>query len=230
MKYSAPAARKFLVSLREVGTLTSLSYRNEKKPKHREVNESISRAAILLLCSHIESFFEDAIVDILDFHQRNQTPMNILPSKLKFIQTMRKPISDSLSYERRWRILEEISKSYFVDENNRCQPGVFKAELHLKGFASPGSEAVESLFDGVGIAKIWNRVENQSGSTTLKRSLDGFVARRNNITHGASSDKPTLSDVKIYIRDMCTIVKIFDRVITNYLVDDFQVSSPWGTS
>jgi hypothetical protein len=230
MKYHSPASRKFLVSLREVGTLTSLSYPNEKTSKHREINESISRASILLLCSHIESFFEDAIVDILDFHQRNQTPMKMLSPKLKFIQTMRKPISEKLSYDKRWKILEEISKSNFVNDNNHCQPGIFNTELHLKGFASPGSEAVENLFDGIGISKVWDRIENQFGSATLKRSLDGFVARRNNITHGASSDKPTLSDVKIYIRDMCTIVRMFELVITDYLTNDFNVSSPWETS
>lgn len=229
MKYHSPASRKFLFSLREVGTLTSISYQNEKTSKQREINESISRASILLLCSHIESFLEDSIVDILDFHQRNQTPMTMLPTKLKFIQTMRKPLSDSLSYEKRWQILEEIGKSHFVDDNQNCKPGIFNTELDLKGFASPGSGEVERLFDDIGITKIWDRVQTQAASSNLKRSLDGFVARRNNITHGASSDKPAIEDVKVYIRDMCKIVLYFDLVITDYLVNDFDVSYPWET-
>jgi hypothetical protein len=224
---SSPALLKFFNNLREVGTLISLSKSKEITAKSREINECLSRASILLLCSHIESFFEDLIVDIIEFHEQNQTSIAMLPLKLKVIQTVRKPLSDSLSSEKKWKIIESISQSLFTDDTNNCQLGMFDAALHLKGFASPGSRAVENLFDGIGIPTIWSPVEQKTTNTNLRRSLDAFISRRNSITHGASADKPTNADVKIYICDLCEIVRIFDSIVSEYLINNFNVEDPW---
>jgi hypothetical protein len=151
----------------------------------------------------------------------------MLPVKLKVIQTIRKPLSDSLSPEKKWKIIENISQSLFTDDTKKSQPGMFDAALHLKGFASPGSGAVENLFDGIGIPNIWSLVEQKTTNTSLKRSLDAFVSRRNSITHGASADKPTIADVKIYICDLCEIVRIFDSIVDRYLTDNFNIKDPW---
>jgi RiboL-PSP-HEPN len=224
---SSPALLNFFGNLREVGTLISLSKSKEVTAKSREINECLSRASTLLLCSHIESFFEDLIVDIIDFHENNQTAVMMLPIKLRVIQTVRKPLSDSLSPEKKWKIIESISQNLFTDDTNKCQLGMFDAALHLKGFASPGSGAVENLFDGIGMSNIWSLVEQINTNTNSRRSLDAFVSRRNSITHGASADKPTIADVKIYIYDLCEIVRIFDSIVGRYLADDFNIKDPW---
>ncbi len=204
-----------------------MSKLNALTARERTINECISRSAILLLCSHIESFFEDLIVDIIDFHELSHTSISKLPVKLKSIQTLRKPIIDSFSLEKKWKILKNISQSSFLNDDGVCDEGIFDADLHLKGFASPGSESVESLFDGVGMAKIWSLVEAKDSSVNLRRSLDAFINRRNNITHGASSDKPTIEDIKSYVRDICDIVRIFNSIVTEYLITDFSIKDPW---
>jgi RiboL-PSP-HEPN len=228
MKPHSPAMENFFNNLKEVGTLISISKLNALTSKERRINECLSRSSMLLLCSHVESFFEDLIVDTIDFHERNQTLVSILPVKLKSIQTLRKPILDSLSAEKKWNIIQDISQSSFVDDTQVCKQGMFNAELHLKGFASPGSEAVENLFDGIGISKIWDLVEQKDSSVNLKRSLNVFISRRNGITHGASSDKPTIEDVKIYVCDVCEIVRTFNLIVTKYLIDNFDNNDPWG--
>jgi hypothetical protein len=230
MNYRSPALLKFFDNLKEVGTLLSMSKLNVLTSRDREINESLSRASILLLCSHIESFFEDLVCDILVCHEYNQTPIARLPMKLKTIQTLRKPLLDSLSSEKKWRIIQSISESDFTDETEICKQGIFNAELHLKGFASPGSAALESLFDGIGISRVWNLVEQQDSSVNWKISLDGFISRRNGITHGASSDKPTIEDVKTYVRDLCQIVRIFNLIASQYLVNEFEITDPWQIS
>jgi hypothetical protein len=224
---SSPALLKFFNNLREVGTLISLSKSKEVTAKSREINECLSRASTLLLCSHIESFFEDLIVDIIEFHEKNQTTIAMLPLKLKVIQTVRKPLLESLSTEKKWKIIEGISQSLFADDTNKCQLGLFDPALHLKGFASPGSGAIENLFDGIGIHNIWSIVEQKTTNTSLRRSLDAFVSRRNSITHGASADKPTIEDVRIYICDLCEIVRIFDSIVDRHLIDNFNIKDPW---
>jgi RiboL-PSP-HEPN len=226
-KYRSPALLKFWTNLREVGTLISLSYINETSPKQRDINECLSRASMLLLCSHVESFFEGLIVDILSFHENNQTPVNILPTPLKVTQILSKPLLDTLSHEKKWKILEEISQNLLIDENQKCSQGIFQEKLHLNGFASPGSGNVENLFKGVGISCIWNLVEQKAGNENPKIRLNVFVSRRNNITHGSSGDKPTIGDVRNYICDMCMIVKIFNSIVTEYLINNFNVEDPW---
>jgi RiboL-PSP-HEPN len=226
-KYRSPALLKFWINLREVGTLISLSYINETTPKQRDINECLSRASMLLLCSHIESFFEGLIVDILSFHENNQTPVSMLPTPLKVTQILSKPLSDSLSPEKKWKILEEISQNLLANENQKCRQGVFQEKLHLNGFASPGSSNVENLFKGIGIFSIWSLVEQKAGNENSKIRLNVFVSRRNNITHGSSDDKPTIGDVKNYIRDMCLIAKIFNSIATEYLINNFNAEDPW---
>ncbi|WP_310422260.1 MAE_28990/MAE_18760 family HEPN-like nuclease [Chamaesiphon sp. VAR_48_metabat_135_sub] len=226
-KHRSPALLKFWTNLREVGTLISLSYVNETTPKQRDINECLSRASMLLLCSHVESFFEGLIVDILSFHENNQTPVSILPIPLKVTQILSKPLLDSLNPEKKWKILEEISQNLLTDENQKCKQGIFQEKLHLNGFASPGSSNVENLFKGIGISSIWSLVEQKAGNENSKIRLNVFVSRRNNITHGSSDDKPTIGDVRNYIRDMCLVVKIFNSIVTEYLINDFNVEDPW---
>jgi hypothetical protein len=226
-KYRSPALLKFWINLREVGTLISLSYINETTPKQRDVNECLSRASMILLCSHVESFFEGLIVDILSFHENNQTPVNILPIPLKVTQIFSRPLLDSLSHDKKWKILEEISQNLLTDENQKCKQGIFQEKLHLNGFASPGSNNVENLFKGIGISSIWSLVEQKAGNENSKIRLNVFVNRRNNITHGSSGDKPTIGDVRSYICDMCLVVKIFNSIVTEYLIDNFNVEDPW---
>lgn len=226
-KYRSPALLKFWINLREVGTLISLSYINETTPKQRDINECLSRASMLLLCSHVESFFEGLIVDILSFHENNQTPVHILPIPLKVTQILSKPLLDSLSHEKKWKILEEISQNLLTDENQKCKQGMFQEKLHLNGFASPGSSNVENLFKGIGISSIWNLVEQKTGNENSKIRLNVFVSRRNNITHGSSGDKPTIGDIRNYVCDMCLVVKIFNSIVTEYLIKGFNVENPW---
>ena len=227
IQYRSLALKKFWINLREVGTLISLSYPNEVTSRQRETNECLSRAAILLLCSHIEAFFEDLIIDVLRFHENNQTSIDMLPIHLKVIQIIRKPLSENLVPEKKWTILESISQSSFMDKAERCSVGMFNANLHLKGFASPGEENIENLFKGVGVLRVWDLIQVKAGTNNLKISLNNFVNRRNNITHGGFTDKPTIGDVKTYIRDVCKVTIIFNDIVTKYLTDDFNVENPW---
>jgi hypothetical protein len=199
IRYRSPALIKFWNNLREVGILASLYKEGRISNKQTEINESLARSCILLLCSHLESFFEDSIVDVLTFHECNNTSMNSLPDRLKVIQTLRKPLTDNLGSDQKWKIIEDISQSQFTDVGNKCYQGILDANLHLKGFASPGSENVRDLFKGVGIDNIWELVEQQVNTNRFNKNLNNFVNRRNNITHGSAADKPTIENVRGYL-------------------------------
>jgi RiboL-PSP-HEPN len=227
-RYRSPALIKFWINLREVGVLVSLYKQDKITTKQTEINESLARSCILLLCSHIESFFEDSIVDILTFHEYNNTPMNNLPDRLKVVQTLRKPLTDSLGSDKKWKIIEGISQSPFTGIGNKCCQGIFDASLHLKGFASPGSENVNDLFKDVGIDNIWELVENKVNTNRFKKNLNNFVNRRNNITHGSAADKPTIENVREYVKDLCAIAVVFNDILTEYLKNNFNIENPWS--
>ena len=231
MKYSirAPALKKLWFDLKEVGTLISLREVTESKPKQRKVNESLSRASLLLLCSCMEGFFERLVEDILQFHEFNETSVAALPRHLRVIQVCnRGTISDSATIENKWKFIRQVSISQLSDDSQNCTSGVFLAELHTKGFASPGSNDVNKLFQSIGIEDVWGLVEKRTGSVTLKRSLNSLVFRRNNIAHGNLADKLTLSDFKVTVRDMCSLARLFNDVTVQYLMDEFNTTHLWG--
>ncbi len=228
--YSAcsPALKDFWTNLKEVGTLISLCEMPETKSIQRIRNESLCRSSLVLLCSHMESFFETLIVDILQFHEFNQTPVVKLPNQLRVSQIWKDPSSiASANSDKKLRYILSIKSSLLADNLEVCVSGSFDSDLNTKGFASPGSKEVEKLFNSIGIAKIWDTIKAKTGNEVLKDSLNGFVLRRHNIAHGNSGDRPTISDVRLKIIDMCRLVRVFDQIVFEYLTNDFAAQDLW---
>lgn len=222
----SPALKDFWVNLKEVGTIMSLFEVNETAIKKKPVNESLSRAALVLLCSHFENFFESLIIDILTFHESNQTSISQLPERLRVTQILKSPdLLDKPYSGDKWKLMDKIRASKFIHDNRKCTSGDFDSEICVKGFASPGSKEIENLFRGVGIENVW-----RSNAMQLKNSINAFVARRNGIAHGSSSDKPTPSDIKGFVNDICKLVRHFNKIVAEYLIREFNPSHLWGIS
>ncbi len=199
---------------------------NETAIKKKPVNESLSRAALVLLCSHFENFFESLIIDILTFHESNQTSISQLPERLRVTQILKSPdLLDKPYSGDKWKLMDKIRASKFIHDNRKCTSGDFDSEICVKGFASPGSKEIENLFRGVGIENVW-----RSNAMQLKNSINAFVARRNGIAHGSSSDKPTPSDIKGFVNDICKLVRHFNKIVAEYLIREFNPSHLWGIS
>jgi RiboL-PSP-HEPN len=224
-KYRSPALRKFWVDLQEVGVLMTLIRKNAMEARFRviQIMESLCRSVVLLLCSHMENFFESMVIDVLNFHETNQTPISELPQELKVTQVFQGKF-DHLSAEEKWKMFTQLVSSQFASNDGRCTKGLFDPELHIKSFASPGTKEINKLFKSIGISGIWQI----SSVEPLQRSLNAFLPRRNQITHGGSSDRPTPADVKGFIQDVCRIVVAFNAVVSEYLIKEFKVSDPWS--
>jgi hypothetical protein len=224
----SPALKEFWENIKEVGTLMAHCSIPERNNKQRLRNESCSRASLLLLCSHVERFFESLIVDILEFHEENNTPMAHLPIQLRYIQTWEgKLISESFDIDKRWKITNQIYKSPFLDDSETCKQGLFKTELILDGFASPGSSSVKKLFSYIGILDIWDSISQKTGRSKPENRLNELVGRRNGVAHGNSADKPTPQDVKLIIQDICELVILFNAVVVEYLIATFNPKTLW---
>jgi hypothetical protein len=229
-KYSAcsPALKDFWVNLKEVGTLISLCEMPEAQSIQRIRNESLCRSSLVLLCSHMESFFENLIIDILQFHESNQTSVSSLPNQLRVTQLWKDSSTvASADFDKKLDFILAIQRSLFADDSQFCIAGGFNSDLNTRGFASPGSKEVEKLFNTVGIGRIWDLVQQKSGNEILKKSLNAFVSRRHNIAHGNSSDRPTINDVKSKVQDMCHLVRIFNEIAFEYLTNTFAAQNLW---
>jgi RiboL-PSP-HEPN len=225
----SPAFKGFQENLEEIKTIMSLFEIDTGDLRKRLVNESLCRAALVLLCSHVENFFETLITDILVFHELNETPISKLPEKLKVSQVLK--VSDSLnsSYPGdKWKLIQIVRSNKFADDAEKCNLGDFDQDIQIKGFASPGSKEVELLFSNVGINKVWEIIEKKSSSSRLKLALNGFVNRRHNIAHGNAGDKPTPDDIKSTIVDMDNLLKIFNLIVVEYLLENFEPHHIWG--
>jgi hypothetical protein len=225
----SPALKNFQVNLEEVKIIMSLFAIDTGDLRIRLVNESLCRAALVLLCSHVENFFETLITDILVFHEVNETPIDKLPEKLKVSQVLK--ISDSLSFSYpgdKWKLIQTVRDNKFANNAEKCSSGDFDQDIQIKGFASPGSKEVELLFSNVGITKVWEIIENKSSSGRLKFALNGFVNRRHNIAHGNAGDKPTTDDIRSTIADIDNLVGVFNLIIVEYLLENFEPHYIWG--
>jgi RiboL-PSP-HEPN len=228
-EFRSPALKNFWVNLKEVGTIMSLFEVNETVIQKKPVNESLSRAALVLLCSHVENFFESLIIDVLAFHESNQTSISQLPERLRATQILKSSdLLDKPYSGNKWKLIDKIRGSKFMNDDEKCTSGDFDSELCIKGFASPGSKEIENLFKGVGITDVWSSGTPCSSAMQLKNSINAFVARRNGIAHGSSSDKPTPSDIKGFVKDICKLVRHFNEIVVEYLIGKFSPSSLWG--
>jgi hypothetical protein len=227
----SPALKEFWTNLKEIGTIMSIFVTNERNSRDRQVNESLSRSVILLLCSHVENFLESLVRDILKFHESSETLSGDLPNNLKVKQILQSSDTLDLSYSGdKWRMIKRIHGHPLSSNDTKCTFGVFDVDIQIKGFASPSPNNIKSLFNDVGLEEIWNKIRVKDDAERIRRNLNVFIERRNNIAHGSSSDRPTPSDIREMVIDMCQLVRCFNLVVVEYLVDTFTPHNLWGYS
>ena len=228
---SAPAHSNFIQRLDEIHVLISLcspaDASIEETIKNLQRDKSLSRAAMVLLCSHVEGFFEELIGDVLQFHETNKTSVNALPLRLKTTQLWNiVGVSDTASDARKWAIIQALRKSVIADDGSQCDIGILNQELHTKGFANPGSNDVARLLSTVGVDDVWGMLE-AAGLGLLKNSLDAIVGRRNPIAHGDANAAATPNDVEQYVKDMLTLASEISGITAQHLQSSSGVSDPW---
>jgi RiboL-PSP-HEPN len=225
----SPALKKFWINLREVGIMMPLFKTNKIVVDKTTLDESLARAALLLLCSHVENFFESLIENILEFHEFNKTPINQLPEKLKIIQLLKPSESLDMSYPgNKWKLIQKVRGSKFTDSTQKCAVGDFNLAVQVKGFASPGSEEVENLFKNIGLDNVWQIIEIKTGSDKLRLSLNSFISRRHSIAHGNAADRPTPADIQSIVVNTCNLLQHFNLIVVEYLLHNFNPARLWG--
>lgn len=154
------AFTKFALRILEVKRLLSLctpenaDYRIKKDNVERD--DALLRGAHVLLCSHIEGYFEDLVSDLIAAYDHLASHVALLPDELRAQQVT----GGSSKWElkdphKRWQTVQAWSVHPLIQSDAEKPVGWMEASLHIDGFSNPGSNEIESLFRTVGISDIW---------------------------------------------------------------------------
>lgn len=138
MARRSPALMSFRVRLGEVNRLLKLcepaSSPIKQRARARKRDDALCRAALVLLCSHMEGYFEDLIDSVIVFHELNKTLVRDLPVQLKVTQIWGSVgLTEGLNDSKKWDIIQAIRNQCLTDEALNCNSGFLDSDLHIKG-------------------------------------------------------------------------------------------------
>lgn len=221
----------FVARLREIDTLLGCAIREPTGPtqtrKSNRVNNAVCRSAMVLLCAHMEGFYEDLVEAFLDSCMAAPVKSRQLPFEVRTAQLWRHIKGDSSTIERKWRSLNDVLDSAVGQDDVDCTAGSLVVEAHKSGFANPGSNEVDGLMRSIGIRDFWKLVEAKAPGEQLKSVLDAVVCQRLPIAHGVPTATSTPEDVFRYRVRMARLAKVSDGIASAHLAAVTGAPDSW---
>lgn len=226
------ALQKFSDRVLEVKRLLSLCTPEEADYKIMRENaprdEALLRGAHVLLCSHLEGFFEDLISDLVEVYDSLAEQVAILPEELRAHQVLGQPAKwDNKEPAKRWVVVQEWAAHPLVNEAAAKPPKCLEASLHVSGFSNPGTGEIEDLFKTVGIPEVWKVFRELEPDQIFEKSIDAIVNRRNQIAHGKADATITLADAHGYLRRAERVAEVFDLIVFAAVNHRLQTPDCW---
>src|SRR5260370_18960324 len=174
----------------EVRTLLELCSSPEMDSQTRRSvagkDAALLRGALVLLCSHLEGFFEELIEDALHGFDLLAPTVAAIPLAIRKKQVIyRLRLAEPADLDRDWRRLLECVAHPLLQDDHPCLPGTRKidSELHIKGFANPGTSEIDWLMASIGVSECWPLVAKKLGGRHGADTVNAVVNRRNQIAH-----------------------------------------------
>ncbi len=223
---------KFTLRMLEVKRLLSLcapedaDYRIKKENTARD--EALLRGAHVLLCSHLEGFFEDLISDLISAYDKLTNQIDLLPEDLRAHQVMgaasKWEIKDR---DKRWQVVQAWASHPLIQVGAAKSRGCMEAALHIDGFSNPGSNEIDGLFKTVGFPDIWSLFKQIEPDQIVLQSVNAIVLRRNQIAHGKADATITLADAHLYVRRAERIAEVFEAIVTRDINERLALVDCW---
>src|SRR5262249_13106670 len=119
-------------------------------------DNALLRGALVLLCSHIEGFFEDLISDALTAYGVLAEKAVQFPVQIRAYQVAGKAARWSTpDHVARWALIQESIGHPLAFDDNEEIASALDPDLHTRGFANPGTAEIDDLFRTIGIAEVW---------------------------------------------------------------------------
>lgn len=219
----------------EVWTLLGLCSSPETDTQTRRIavgkDAALLRGALVLLCSHLEGFFEDLIEEALRAFDFLAPTVAAIPLAIRKKQvTSGLSLTNSSDPDRDWRVLLDCVAHPLLRDDHPCSPGSRRidSDLHIKGFASPGTGEVNKLMASIGLIECWGIVAEKFGSRRGAYTVDAVVNRRNQIAHGNLESSVSRSDVEEYVVVLEKVCGQFDTLVGEHLASSTGSLDPWA--
>ncbi len=228
----SPAFAKFEERILEVKRLLSLctdenaDYRIKKENVARD--EALLRGAHVLLCSHLEGFFEDLIADLIQAYDILVGQVSALPEKLRAWQVIGITSKwDTKDPAKRWETAQQCASHPLVNVNSPKPPNCMDSSLHTDGFSNPGTGEIQALFKSVGIDDVWIPFTALEPNQIISQSVDVIVNRRNQIAHGKADATITRGDAENYVARAERVAAVFEELVSTELNKRLALQDCW---
>ena len=218
---TSKSREKFEERIQEIELLQTLSTPTLKENEdERKKSNSINRACLVLLCSHVEGYLEDRLAEFLDTLKENIVDCKLIPPIIK-VKICKQDLA-MLENKDTNVLIERIP--IFIEKYWEiwCSDDVMKPDnfpiINYDDWkiGNPGSTKLEQALKGIGIDDIWGKINFHEENRILKGDLDGLVDRRNNIAHGHLESSATSNDVRRYIDTMTQLINEIDKIISEH--------------
>jgi RiboL-PSP-HEPN len=218
----------------EVRLLLGLCSSPETEPQaHRSAantDAALLRGALVLLCSHLEGFFEDLIEEALHAFDLHAPKVSAIPLVIRQRQvTHALRLAERSDAERHWRGLLDCVAHPLLRDDDPCSPGARKIDpdLHIRGFANPGTSEIDHLMASIGLSDSWTFVAAELGNKRGANTVNAVVNRRNQIAHGNLESSVSRPDVEDYVNVLEQVCGQFDIVVGRHLCSHMGGPDPW---
>jgi hypothetical protein len=219
----------------EVRTLLGLCSSPETDPHAHRIAAGVDaaplRGALVLLCSHLEGFFEDLVEEALltlNFHAPDVRSIPLVIRQRQVTAKLRMtPLPDT---ERDWSGLLECVNHPLLRDDDSCSPGTrnIDSELHVRGFANPGTGEIDKLMASIGATDSWLAVTAEYGNKGGADTVNAVVNRRNQIAHGNLESSVSRLDVEEYVTVLELVCVLFDGLVGRHLASCISHADPWS--
>jgi len=192
-------------------------------------DRAVLRGALVLLCSHVEGFFEDIVSDAINVYDRIVSKFEDIPHEITMRQVLGSPrLWDLTDTAKKWKAVKKWSTHPLVKEAPLIPPRCLDAEIHTVGFANPGTGEIDNLLETIGIKGVWSKFSAiETSGIIFTSAIDTIVNRRNQIAHGDFASTVTLDDVQTYISRAERVSEVIDQIVTADINSRLALSDCW---
>lgn len=197
-------------------------------PKEPEVTRAVSRAGIVLLCSHFERYFYAVNEEAVAFLNEHGAQGHQFPERLRLLHS-RYPIDEisPTGWEHRGSKL-----SSFLETDGWLWSGNLSGHLQagrlLQWMKTPSPESLIRYYKYWGIEDIFSAVTRKPTTRSeFFLRIRGLVEKRNNIAHGDAGEQATPADVRRYARSVRDFCKRADGMLSRSIAKTLAIGAPW---
>lgn len=160
---------------------------SEAKRSRREQEEAgaVNRAALVLLCAHLEGFLGDLAADVVDYLNESAPPLGDVPDALLACQVdgeLEVIFGMNDSARRVSRTTKLIETFGLMWSGSTLAGNPLKVDALVGDFRNPKPKAVQRLFARIGVEGVLDQISTANGNATWR--LNELVEGRNDIAHG----------------------------------------------